>query len=447
MDTKDIVATYIKQNKLLDHERIHLLALSGGADSVALLLIMKDLGYDIEAVHCNFNLRGEESNRDENFVKFLCERQGVKLHLAHFDTKEYASTHRISIEMAARDLRYAYFEQLRLDIDAADICVAHHRDDNVETVIMNLIRGTGINGLTGIRPKNENIIRPLLCLCRNDIETYLKEKNQDYITDSSNLVDDVIRNKIRLNILPLLKDINPAVTKNIQKTSEYVREATKLLDNKLLQIKHCITTKKNDIVYVCISKLLKEISPSYVLYETIKEYGFSSSQSEMIFERLKSQPGSIFHSNDYDLLIDRDNIIIEKKYTAINPIVIIEDGTYIISKSKKLKIQREIIDATFNIPHTANEVCLDADEISFPLTVRHYKQGERFVPYGMKGSKLISDYLTDRKKTLFQKKQQLVLADAQDRIIWLINERPNNSFCVKENTCRVLHITLQKNEL
>ena len=209
------VEAFIKKERLIIWEGLHLVALSGGADSVALLLVLKQLGCHIEAVHCNFHLRGEESDRDESFVKNLCSEQDIKLHLIHFDTNEYAAVHQVSIEMAARELRYRYFEQLRQDIGAETICVAHHRNDAVETLLMNLMRGAGIHGLTGIHPKNGAIVRPLLCVSRDEIEDYLHARGQAYVTDSTNLQPDVLRNKIRLQLLPLVEEIYAGATENI----------------------------------------------------------------------------------------------------------------------------------------------------------------------------------------------------------------------------------------
>lgn len=199
------VAQYIGKHHLLDKQGIHLVALSGGADSVALLLVLRDLGYDLHATHCNFHLRGNESDRDEQFCVQICEKLGVPLHRAHFDTHVYAEAHHVSIEMAARELRYQYFRQLKDDIKAKDICVAHHRDDQAETVLMNLMRGAGVQGLTGMAPLNDDIARPLLCVSRQEIEAYLEEKGQDYVTDSTNLVADVNRNKIRLQVIPQME--------------------------------------------------------------------------------------------------------------------------------------------------------------------------------------------------------------------------------------------------
>ena len=212
-------AGFIHHHQLMEHTGKYIVALSGGADSVALTLLLQQLGYDIEAAHCNFHLRGEESMRDEHFCQALCQQRHIPLHITHFDTVTFAQLHKISIEMAARKLRYAYFNSLMNDLHATGICVGHHQDDSVETLIINLLRGTGIHGLTGIAPKNGHIIRPLLGVTHNEILAELDAMQQDYVTDSSNLCDDVVRNKIRLHVLPLLQTINPSAKACIAKTA------------------------------------------------------------------------------------------------------------------------------------------------------------------------------------------------------------------------------------
>ena len=224
------VRKYIDHHKLLEDNGLYLVALSGGADSVALLLLLHEHGFRVHAAHCNFHLRGGESDRDEAFCESVCAERQIPLHKAHFDTHEYAQLHKVSIEMAARELRYHWFEQLRRDMDADGICVAHHRDDSVETVLLNLIRGTGLRGLTGIQPRNGYILRPLLCLSREDIERYLHERNQPYVTDSTNLEADVQRNRVRLQLMPLLKTLNPSVCESIQQTASHLAEAQVVLD-------------------------------------------------------------------------------------------------------------------------------------------------------------------------------------------------------------------------
>ena len=223
---KERVARYISQKKLFMPADKILVALSGGADSVALLCLLQTLGYECEAAHCNFHLRGEESDRDETFVRQLCTKRQVPLHTVHFDTLRTAEERHISIEMAARELRYEWFEKIRTKSNANVIAVAHHQDDSVETLLLNLIRGTGINGLRGIRSKNGHIVRPLLCLDRNEIINYLNRIGQDYVTDSTNLQDEYTRNKIRLNLLPMMQEINPSVKESILNTAEHLNEAS-----------------------------------------------------------------------------------------------------------------------------------------------------------------------------------------------------------------------------
>ena len=225
------VRSFINRYNLLSLEQVHLVALSGGADSVALLLLLKELGYRIEAIHCNFHLRGAESDADEQFCVTLCKQEGIPLHRVHFDTKYYAETHGVSIEMAARELRYAYFETLRNDMKAAEICVAHHREDSIETVLLNMIRGTGIDGLTGIAPRRGHIVRPLLEETKKALLAYLESRNQRYVTDSSNLVADVKRNKVRLQLLPLLEEMNPSVTESVHRMSQHLAEVMKMADS------------------------------------------------------------------------------------------------------------------------------------------------------------------------------------------------------------------------
>ena len=233
------VAQYINQKRLFMPTDKVIIALSGGADSVALLCLLQTLGYNCEAAHCNFHLRGKESDRDEAFVCQLCAKRQVPLHIVHFNTVRTAEERHISIEMAARELRYEWFEEIRRKSGANVIAVAHHRDDSVETLLLNLIRGTGINGLRGIRPKNEHIVRPLLCLDRKEIINYLNRTGQDYVTDSTNLQDEYTRNKIRLNLLPMMQEINPSVKESIFNTAEHLSEVSIIYKKSIEEATNC----------------------------------------------------------------------------------------------------------------------------------------------------------------------------------------------------------------
>lgn len=447
------VEANIGRLNLLDHDNTYLVALSGGADSVALMLLMADMGYHIHAVHCNFHLRGAESDRDEAFVKSLTAAHGVPLHLAHFDTRSYAALHHQSIETAARNLRYAYFENLRRDIGAGAILVAHHRDDNAETVLMNLVRGTGINGLSGIRYVNGNIIRPLLCVSRGDIEEYLSERKQDYVTDSTNLEDEATRNKIRLNIMPQLAEINPAAPDNIAAAAEHVSEGAKIIDWAVAKAKEEAVVVKGAAIEINKAKLASFPSPHYILNEICREYGFVPAQTGMMYESLDGQPGKMFHSSTHDLVIDRECILIAPQSSAgqsssngnHRAMRIPECGTYVFGDMKISVSLMSTSAQSFSVSKSADKVCLDSSSVKFPLVIRNTMAGDRFAPFGMRGTKLVSDYLTDRKKNLFEKQRQLVVEDADGEIIWLVGERASNKCRVTDNTKEALVLTIINN--
>lgn len=432
------VAAFIAGNRLLDREAKHLVAVSGGADSVALLLVLRRLGYDVEAAHCNFRLRDAESDRDEQFVVQLCKEQSVKLHLIHFDTKTYAEVHQVSIEMAARELRYRYFEQLRQDIGAGMVCVAHHQDDAVETLLMNLVRGTGIHGLTGIRARNGHVVRPLLCVSRAEIVGFLNSIGQSYVTDSTNLVPDVVRNKLRLEVLPLLRTINPAASANIVKTARRMAEVEHVFNE---SVKSALTTLFTDNV-VDIQQLLEQPSPEYLLYELLTPRGFTPTQVEQLYDSLDAQTGRVFQSETHEVAIDRGRIVVEKRHEQSAALRIPETGTYCYGDVKfrfEIKEGREISKS----PDCAT---LDADVLQFPVTIRPVQTGDRFCPFGMKGSRLVSDYLTDKKRTIFEKRRQLAVCSADGQLAWLVGERTDQRFAVGDATRRVLSITMLKND-
>lgn len=430
------ITAFVERHHLLSHDAgKYIVALSGGADSVALLLVLKQLGYDVEAAHCNFRLRGEESDRDEQFVRSLCERLQVQLHLIHFDTKTYADVHQVSIEMAARELRYRYFEQLRQDIGAQDVCVAHHQDDAVETLLMNLIRGTGIHGLTGIRPRNGHIVRPLLCVTRAEIVRFLDSLHQPYVTDSTNLVPDVVRNKIRLEVLPLLQQINPAATENIARTARWMAEAEKVYND---AFNISLFTSHSSLFTSPISTLLTKPSPECFLFELLTPHGFTSSQVEQVFDALKGPSGRVFQSPTHELLIDRDQLIIEERHEPFAPMRIPESGLYRLPDGRQFRAETSDEVAVSRDPHCAT---LDASKVRFPLTLRTVQTGDRFQPYGMKGTRLVSDYLTDRKRTLFEKRRQLVVTDAQGEILWLVGERVAHCYAVTDATRSILRLS------
>ncbi len=417
------VGRFIRQKALMQKDDKLLVALSGGSDSVALLLVLLRLGYTCEAAHCNFHLRGAESCRDEEFVRRLCQRLGICLHITHFDTRGYAREHRVSIEMAARDLRYTWFARLTETREAQHVAVAHHEDDSVETFMLNLMRGTGINGLRGMRCRNGQTVRPLLCVGRQDIEQYLNRLGQDWVTDSTNLETDATRNKIRLLLLPLMTDINPAVRQNILRTAANLDAAAAIYNNGIAEGRgRALTDDGMDI-----RALLAEPSPEALLYETVTPLGFNAAQAADMLHALRgNQSGKVFTSDTHTIVRDRDKLVIRRR----------EDR-----QTVQLHMETVKIDDGFVIPRSCDTACIDADKLKHELHMRPWRQGDWFVPFGMKGRKLVSDFLTDRKMSLADKQRQQVLCCGED-IVWVVGLRPDNRFRIGPDSRRAMVISV-----
>ena len=420
---EEIQRTIEREALFCPHDKL-LVALSGGADSVALLRVLLQLGYACECAHCNFHLRSEESNRDEAFVRQLCQSLGVKLHVVHFDTEVYAKEHQLSIEMSARELRYTWFASLlEADNSLKHIAVAHHRDDNIETLLINLVRGTGINGLTGILSVNGRIVRPLLDVSREDILAYLQRIGQPYVTDSTNLEDDFLRNKIRLNLLPMLESLNPSVRKTLSDTIHHLKGVSHTYHHHMQALLHSLVQKPSaGEMHACISEVLALSSAENFLYEWLYPLGFNSSQIADIHQSMRvNQPGKRFRSKEWEVLRDR-HLLLVRRADAVIALPEIEATLVEITPS-------------FQIPTAKDVVCVDADKVQPPFEVRKWESGDSFVPFGMKGKKNVCKYMTDRKFSLFQKENQYV-ALCGDQIVWLIGERLDNRFRISETTQR-----------
>lgn len=420
----EVVKQFIERNALFAPDERVLVALSGGADSVALLRLLCALGYDCRAAHCNFHLRGTESDRDEAFVRRMCREQGVTLYVTHFDTQEEARRRKVSIEMAARDLRYAWFEEVRKECGAAVIAVAHHSDDSVETLLLNLIRGTGLNGLRGIRPKNGRVVRPLLCMNRQEILTCLKEMGQTYVTDSTNLQNLYTRNKIRLDLLPLMQTINPSVKENLLKMTAHLEGVAHIYQKAIDESRRRVMTAEG----ISIEALEQECEPETVLYECLSPLGFRAAQVSEMYQSLKGQSGKEFVGRGWRAVKDRRMLLLA-------PIEEMEEP--------RLQWEERRLTSDFVIPRDKQVACLDADKLKAPLTLRRWRDGDTFVPFGMKGRKRVSDYLTDRKFSLLQKEHQWVLCCGEE-ICWLVGERLDNRFRIDEGTKSVRIVTLEE---
>lgn len=439
MDFREKIKICIERYKLMNPERVILVALSGGADSVALACVLIELGYKIEAAHCNFGLRGAESDRDEAFVTEFCRRKQIPLHLRRFATHAYAHEHRVSIEMAARTQRYDFFEELLRERKLDCVAVAHHREDNTETVLLNLLRGTGIRGLRGIQYKNGTVVRPLLDVSRKEIEDYLIACSQDYVTDSTNLQDEVQRNKIRLNVMPRMREINPNADESIHQGARRLSDAYRIYEYGIeLLVRHVMQGNR-----IFLDKLNATPAPETVLYEILSKMGFNPSQIADIYEQQTGESGRIYESNTHRLLRDRDVLVFEEKLAR--PVVFEKvlplEGVLQVTDDIRFFISRSSYSGDSMLLREKNIIYMDLDKVEFPLFVRTPRKGDRFMPFGMKGMKLVSDFLTDLKKNVFEKERQLLVCSG-DKIAWVVGERADERFRVTDATRHILCIRI-----
>ena len=443
MKVTNKVKQYIADNGLLENNALIIVGLSGGADSVALLKILLSQGYRCIAVHCNFHLRGAESDRDQQFVTDLCKKLNVELVVCSYDTLSYARQKGISIEMAARELRYADFERIMAERGANAICIAHHRDDSVETLLLNLIRGTGLRGLTGIKSRNGNIIRPLLCLSRQEIEEYLKETSQPYITDSTNLEADYTRNKIRLELLPLMRQINPSADCSIESTALHLQQAYAFYSQAIEQAHQEVVQGDGDNFTINIEKLRQMPSVQALLFEILSPLGFNDARITDVVAALDSQPGTRFCSATHQVIKDRDcftvSPIIGLEFTPIT-VDINQGATVTLPDGRTLIITSA--PAGTAISKDPSVATFDAALVQVPLEIRLWQNGDWFIPFGMKGRKLVSDYLTDCKISAADRKKQLVVTQGND-IIWVVGLRSDNRYRIGRNTTQQLILTIK----
>lgn len=423
---------------------IMLIALSGGADSVALLLKMQEEGRVEAAAHCNFHLRGAESDRDEAFVRNLCEQYSVRLFVQHFDTVSEAQRTGESIEMAARRLRYAWFAQLCEQYHFDSVAVAHHRDDNAETFLLHLVRGAGLHGLTGMASQRPGVVRPLLNWSRQDVLDYLARRQQTYVTDSTNADTRYQRNLLRHEVLPLLNQLNPQVAQTIHATAQRLTEAEAIYRYGVNQLQQQLChTDAHGRVNLFIADLTAAPSPTTLLYEWLSPYGFTPHQ---VAEVLQLRVGGVLTAGNYLLTRTRDSLQWGRIPQPFAPLslkgergeVILPEGTY---------VKWEYVTRTpdFVLPRTSNRVALDAEILSGSLQLRRVASADRFVPFGMKGSRLMSDYLTDRHRSRLEKQAACVVTDSNG-IVWLVGERPAQRVAVTARTRQVLLLTLVHHE-
>lgn len=435
--------THINQNLLFLTKSKLLIAVSGGLDSVILTHLCYQMKLNIALAHCNFNLRGGESDTDEDFVLQLAEDLDVEVFIESFETEAYSKEHQLSVQMAARELRYDWFKELAEQLHFDFILTAHHADDNLETFLINLSRGTGLEGLTGIPEINDKIVRPLLPFSREQIENYAKENKLQWREDSSNVSTKYLRNKLRLEVIPHLKQINPQFLQNFNKTQSFLQDCNEIIEDRITEIQKKVVRIEDDLIKFDIKKLKKLSNPKAYLYQLLKEFDFT--EWDDVTKLLNAQSGKQVFSETHRLLKDRGYLILSEidKHVILNAC---EESFSISKDQKQIKTPLGILffdetDALFG--KRTNIIFVDKEKLKFPLTFRKWKKGDYFYPFGMKGKKKLSKYFKDEKLSLIDKETAWVLCSGDD-IVWVVGRRADDRFKVAQNSTQILKIELNK---
>jgi tRNA(Ile)-lysidine synthase len=412
-----------------------LLAISGGVDSVVLAHLCREVGLDFSLAHCNFHLRGDESEGDEAFVMELADALEAEVFIEGFETKAYAAEKKISIQMAARELRYNWFRELQETLQFDYVFTAHHANDNLETVLINFIRGTGLEGLTGIPDVNESTIRPLLPFTRKHIEDYAHLQKLKWREDSSNDSVKYFRNKVRLEVIPKLLELNPQLLESFSKTRSYLQQSSELIEDYISALFPKIAKQEEYGYSFEIAKLKTIPNTKAVMYSLFRSFEFT--EWEDVYGLLDSQPGKIVYSKTHRLIRDRDKLLL----TLLLPT---EDKVYEIKENEEVVM---LPMGTFHFEYVedlensdSRTIFLDRDKIKYPLIVRKWQEGDYFYPFGMKGKKKLSKFFKDEKLSLPQKENCWLLC-SNDKIVWVIGHRPDARFAIKDETKQILRLS------
>ncbi len=427
---------HIQRNDLFSKKDKLLLAVSGGLDSVVLAHLLKKGGYTFALAHCNFKLRGAQSNADESFCKKLANELGVAFYAQGFDTKTYSKAHKLNTQLAARTLRYNWFNQIIKDKKFDFLITAHHANDSIETIILNLSRGTGINGVKGIPEKNGNIRRPLLPFSREQILEFAKKQKISYREDQSNSDDVYDRNFIRHHIIPKLKELNPILEETFVANSTHFNEEAAIVNSYLENRASELVTQTHDSVFIAKKKLAKEPYAQTLLHHLLSGYGFNATQQKNILQHLKDNrlSGKLFHSPTHRLTVDRNDLVIKANSEQSFNDVKIQS----LADLKKINFFR-VGPTEFSIP-ASNELIVDEKRLIFPISFRPVKKGDKFRPFGMRGFKLLSDFMKDQKLNAFQKENCRLLVNGNGEIIWVAGYRSDDRYKVETGTPTLLKI-------
>ncbi|MEI7594860.1 MAG: tRNA lysidine(34) synthetase TilS [Bacteroidota bacterium] len=430
---------FIKEQNLIQSNDKILVAVSGGVDSMVLLDLFKKSNFNFAIAHCNFKLRGEESNGDAEFVFNYAEENNIELFITEFETTQIAKYRFISIEMAARELRYNWFKEISEKHGFTKIAVGHHSDDSIETFMLNIARGTGISGIHGIRPVNGNIIRPLLAFSRNDINDYALQNSITYREDSTNKSVQIKRNLIRHEIIPRFELLNQSFRNNLNRTIEIMSETEQIFKQKIEEEKQKCVSIENGKTLLSIEKL-KQLSPiKTYLFEMLREFGFDRSKAVNIAEHLNGESGKEFFSKTHRLIRDREYLIIELKKeidTTTYKITLNDYPSFLSIEETKDKP---------DLKNNANNIAFfDKEKLDFPLTLRRWKHGDFFYPLGMKNKKKLSDFFNDNKFSISEKESTWVLCN-NDEIVWIVGHRIDDRYKINSETSVILKFVLNIN--
>jgi tRNA(Ile)-lysidine synthase len=432
---------FINQNNLFRKDQKLLIAVSGGLDSSVLVHLTLASGFQVELAHCNFKLRGDESDRDENFVRNLAKEYGVTVHVNSFDTENYSASHGLSIQEAARELRYTWFEQILNDNNLQRVLTAHHADDNVETVMMNIFKGTGMSGLKGILPLTGRIARPLLFASRKELETYALHHAIGYVDDSSNILDKYARNFFRLNIIPLIEQLYPETQANLRNNLPRFRDAEQLYRESIERKLRKLVKQVGDEIHIPV-ELLRYSTPLHtIIFELVHPYGFTPGQIPDIIKLMDSETGKYIQSSSHRLIKNR-NWLILSGLKAENPSVItIEEGADRVSfPGGTLLLVR--LDSQTSPDANQNTACIDGREVQYPLILRQWKPGDYFYPLGMQKKKKLSRFFIDSKLSRTEK-EKIWVVESSKKIIWVVGMRVDDRVKLTPSSKSMLKLTWQ----
>lgn len=439
MDLRNRFQEYVAQNQLFDQKDRILLAVSGGRDSMLMTHLFLQSAYSFSVAHCNFQLRGEEADKDEKLVHDFCEENKIEYHVNHFDTECYAKEKGLSIQMAARELRYAWFDSLAHKYGYDVVAIAQHHNDQIETFFVNLFRGTGIRGLHGILPKKGRIVRPILFLEAEEVFQTLQKYKIPYRDDQSNFSTDYLRNKIRLQLVPEMRKIHPQFEDTMRKNIQYFQEEENVYEFFLQRERDKYFIEKEQWIEIDKSIFEDYADKLSVLYQIFKPFSFSKGVLEDILTHRKSQSGLVFESVAYEMLLDRDVFLLRIK----NKVERKEDEATIDSQEGKILLGERVLswhrqdrkDAV--VTSDRNTAFVDAEKLIFPLKIRKWKKGDTFIPLGMKGKKKLSDFFVGQKISLFEKEEVRLLLNGNGEPIWVVGMRLDNRYKIEENSKKV----------